>query len=598
MYSWLSYFKNALKRELPDDPVSGKEKGRSTKKNLQNLIPFIKKFWKKGITGAVIIFIVAILGFPTPLINRFLIDKVILGKQMEFLLITVLFITGLKLILKLLSAFQRFWFSRFEQEVTLDIQHTLINHTLHLPKSFFDSKDTGYLMSRLMSDAGGIRWFFSSTIVYLISSLFRFIGGVALLFYLKWQLALVVMFVLPGMVIVVKFFAKKSKILSHHGMEQHAKVHRSVQESLSTTSLIKAFSSEKKTVNTIMNNLRKSVDIGLENSTLGSVSGILISFFPDIARFIVLLVGGYWIINGEWSLGSLFAFQSYIGYVYGPAQFMATANINLQRALASLERVSALFDIVPENNIETGKKVKELKGEIEFKNVTFAYGGEEEVLSKVSFKVNKGDWLAVVGPSGVGKTTLISLILNFYKPDEGEILFDNLPAFDYCLKSLRRRIGYVSQNPTILSGTVMENLKYGNEKATDEEVKKAAKVAGIDDFIETLPNKYGEKLGEKGVNMSEGQRQRLSLTRALVRNPDIFILDEPTSALDKKTEHGIFDLLPKMVKNKTLILISHRLSTIKAASKVLFLNEKKLIASGTHNELMKKNKEYRSLLED
>ena len=216
----------------------------------------------------------------------------------------------------------------------------------------------------------------------------------------------------------------------------------------------------------------------------------------------------------------------------------------------------------------------------------------------MSFKVKPGDRLAVVGPSGVGKTTLISLILNFYKPDKGEILFDKIPASEYNLKDLRRRIGYVSQNPTILSGTVMENLKYGNEKASEDAVIKAAKTAGIDKFINKLPEKYGEKLGEKGVNMSEGQRQRLSLARALVKDPDILILDEPTSALDKIIEHEIFDLLPEYIKNKTLILISHRPSTIKSASSVLVLNEKKLVASGTHEKLIKENSDYRSLMEE
>ncbi len=598
MQSWFSYLKSALKRELPEDPLSGKNKKQNTKKNLRNLIPFVKKYWKRGVLGAVIIFIVALFGFPTPMINRFLIDKVILDKKIEYLLITVLALTGLKLFLKLLSSFQRFYFSRFEQEVTLDIQKTLIDHTLSLPKSFFDSKDTGYLMSRLMSDVGGLRWFFSSTIVHIVSSLFRFVGGAIFLIYLKWQLALVVLLVIPGMVIVVRYFANRSKILSHHGMEQNAKVHRTVQESLSTTSLIKAFSSEKKTSDKIVGHLKKSVDLGLESSTVNSVAGITIGFFPDLARFIVLLLGGYWVISGEWTLGSLLAFQSYIGYVYGPAQFLATTNINFQRSLASLERVSALFDIIPEENIKTGKKVKKLKGEIEFKNVSFGYGGEDEVLSDVSFKINSGEWLAVVGPSGVGKTTLISLILNFYKPDKGEILFDGISASEYNLKSLRRRIGYVSQNPVILSGTVTENLKYGNENATEEEVVKAAKTAGIDKFINKLPQKYDEKLGEKGVNMSEGQRQRLSIARALVRDPDILILDEPTSALDKKIEHAIFDSLPKVLKDKTLILISHRESTISAASKVLFLNEKKLVDSGTHGELILNNNDYRSLMKN
>jgi len=582
---------------MPKDPISGKDRKKNTKKNLQNLKPFVLKFWKKGILGATLILVVSLFSFPTPMINRFLIDKVILGKNMKYLLITVIALVGLRLFLKILSVFQRFYFTRFEQEVSLDIQQTLINHTLHLPKSFFDSKDTGYLMSRLMADVGGLRWFFSSTIVYLISSVFRFIGGVILLFYLKWQLAIVVLLVLPGMVIVVKYFSEKSKILSHHGMEQNAKVNRSVQETLSTTSLIKAYSSEKKTLDNITNHLRRSVDLGLERTTVSSVAGVLINLFPEIAKFIVLLAGGFWIINGEWSLGSLLAFQSYINYVYGPAQFFATANISFQNALASLERVSALFDIVPEENLKSGKKVKHLKGVLEFKNVTFSYGGKEPVLEDISFKTEPGEWVSVVGSSGVGKTTLISLILNFYKPDSGEIKFDGISSSEYNLKDLRRRIGYVSQSPVILSGTVIDNLKYGNEDAADENVFEAAKVSGIDEFIKTLPNGYEEKLGEKGVNLSEGQRQRLSLARALVRDPDIFILDEPTSALDKKIEHTIFDSLPSVIKNKTLILISHRLSTIKSASRVLFLNKKKLVATGTHEELVKSNSDYRELTE-
>jgi len=579
------------------DPISGKDRKKNTRKNLQNLKPFVLKFWKKGVWGAALILVVSLFSFPTPMINRFLIDKVILGKNMKYLLITVIVLVGLRLFLKILSVFQRFYFTRFEQEVSLDIQQTLINHTLHLPKSFFDSKDTGYLMSRLMSDVGGLRWFFSSTIVYLISSAFRFIGGVILLFYLKWQLAIAVLLVLPGMVIIVKYFSKKSKILSHHGMEQNAKVHRSVQETLSTTSLIKAYSSEKKTLDNISNHLRRSVDLGLERMTVSSVAGVLISLFPEIAKFVVLLAGGFWIINGEWSLGSLLAFQSYINYVYGPAQFFATANISFQNALASLERVSALFDIVPEENLKSGKKVKHLKGVLEFKNVTFSYGGKESALEDISFETEPGEWVAVVGSSGVGKTTLISLILNFYKPDIGEIKFDGISSSKYNLKDLRRRIGYVSQNPVILSGTVIDNLKYGNEEATDENVFKAAKVSGIDKFIKTLPNGYEEKLGEKGVNLSEGQRQRLSLARALVRDPDIFILDEPTSALDKKIEHTIFNSLPSVIKDKTLILISHRLSTIRSASRVLFLNKKKLVATGTHEELVKSNSDYRELTE-
>ena len=596
MKSWVSYLKNALKRKLPEDPISKEKEHSNIKKNLKNLKPYILKYWRKGLLGALLVLFTSLLGFPIPLITRFLIDHVILEKKLAFLVGTVLLMVAIKMVAKLTGSFQHFYFTRFEQVVILNIQKDLINRTLRLPKTFFDSKETGYLMSRLLSDVHGLRWFFSSTLVYIISSLIRFIGGVALLFYLKWQLAIVVLFILPAIVLVVRFFAGKTRILSLHSMEQSAKVTSSMQESLSTTSLIKAFSTEKKTLNNIMKQLRSSIQIGLEHSIINSVANFSIGLLPEISRLIVLLAGAYWVILGEWSLGSLLAFQSYVGYVYGPAQFLASANINLQNALASLERVSALFDVIPEDNLEKGKKIKKLNGYVEFKNVCFSYNRKEKVLENLSFKVKPGEWIAIVGPSGVGKTTLLSLILSFYKPSKGEILFDNLPVSEYCLTNLRKRIGYVSQNPSLLSGTIMDNLMYGNKDASKDQVIKAAKIAGIHNFIKNLPKGYLETLGEQGMNLSEGQRQRLALGRALIKEPDIMILDEPTSALDSIVERSIFGALPELIQSKTLFIVTHKLSTVKKVNRILLLNENKLIATGTHTELMKNNHYYRTLI--
>jgi ABC-type bacteriocin/lantibiotic exporter with double-glycine peptidase domain len=599
MISWLYYLKHALSRNLPQDPILKNGKYSSTKKNLRNLKPFVFRHWKKGLVGALLVIFTAILSFPAPMITRFLIDNVIINKQMGLLVGTILLLGGIKLAEKFSGSFQQFYFKRFEQEVILDIQHHLLDHTLKSPKSFFDSRETGYLMSRLLTDVQGLNWFFSSTLVYIISSILRFIGGVVLLIYLKWQLALLILLVLPGIIFIVRFFAKKSRVISHQDMEQRAVVSRSMQETLSTTSLIKSYSSEKKTVARLMKQLRAALNINLENTTIHSAAGLTIGFLPEVARLLVFAAGAYWIIIGEWTIGSLLAFQAYIGYVYGPAQYLATANINLQSALASLERVSALFDIVPEENLEKGRQIEKLKGHIEFKNVFFSYDGKEEILENVSFKAAPGEWIAVVGPSGVGKTTLLSLILSFYKPTKGEILFDNVPVSQYHLKGLRRRIGYVSQHPVIVSGTIMENLLYGEEstKIKRESVIKAAKTAGIHDFIESLPNTYQEELGELGVNLSEGERQRLALARALVKDPDIFILDEPTAALDSILESSIFKGLPKLLKKKTLFLVSHRLSTVKNTNKVLLLNEAKLVAAGTHQELMEKSRYYNHLMD-
>jgi ABC-type multidrug transport system fused ATPase/permease subunit len=496
----------------------------------------------------------------------------------------------------LVGAWQSFYFTRFEQGVLLDIQEDLFSRTLRLPKAFFDNKETGYLMSRLLSDVNGLRWFFSSTLVTIISSSLRFLGGIVFLVYLEWRLALASLVILPGLVFAVQLFSSRMRVLGHHGMEEQAEVSRAMQETLSSTELIKAYSSEQRTMRGLMEKLRGALQVRLEQVAVNSIAGMIISIIPQIARAIVLVIGAYWIIQGEWTLGSLLAFQSYLGYVYGPAQFLANANLQLQNALASLERVSALYDIVPEDNQGQGKKIERLKGEVDFEEVSFSYDGQETVLNEVSFQVNSGEHVAIVGPSGVGKTTLVSLILRFYKPTEGEIFLDGYPASEFELDSLRQRIGYVSQSTLLLSGTITDNLSYGNPKASDEQIIHAAKVAGIHDFIISLPNGYDAPVGERGVNLSEGQKQRLSIARALIKEPDILVLDEPTSALDSLTEKTIFDRLPEMVREKTTFIIAHRLSTIQNSDRILLLNEKCLVAIGTHQELLKNSPYYRTLV--
>jgi ATP-binding cassette subfamily B protein len=596
MNTWFTYLKQGLSHDLPEDHIAGREGYASTKANLQNLRPFVARHWRKGVLGAFLILSSALLGFPQPLINRYLIDDVILGRQLSLLAGAVLLLAGVKALGMLASLLEQFYFARFEQEVLLDIQHDLLDRALRFPKSFFDDKETGYLMSRLSSDVQGLRWFFSSTLVLVISNVLHFVGGVVLLLYLEWKLAIVALVILPGLVIGMRYFSRKMRVLSHQGMERQANVSRRMQESLSATSLIKAFVSEKREVDRMMSELRAAFQISLERVAVGSVASMSIGALGDVARLVILVVGAYEVIVGDWSLGSLLAFQAYLGYIYGPARFLATMSLQLQDALAALERVSALFDIVPEENLDGGKRVERLSGEIEFKNVSFSYDGREPVLQDLSCLIRAGEHVAIVGPSGVGKTTLVSLILRFYKPTQGEIGFDGLPASEYELRSLRQRIGYVSQSTLLLSGTISDNLRYGNPEASEKEVVRAAKVAGIHDFIVSLPEGYDSPVGERGVNLSEGQKQRMAIARALIKDPDIVVLDEPTSSLDSVVEKSIFDALPTLVRDKTLFVVAHRLSTIQNSDRILLLNEKRLIAMGTHQELLASNDYYRSLV--
>ena len=596
VHNWFSYLKNGLSRKMPEDRLVGKEGYSGLKANLQNLRPFVSRHWWKGLLGAGLIIFTSLLGFPQPLIMRYVVDDVILNRQLGLLFGAILLLIGIFLAEHLANLLQKYYFARFEQEVTLDIQKDLLDHTLSLPKSFFDDNQTGYLMSRLSSDVEGLRWFFSGTIVHIFSNTIRCIGGLGLLFYLEWRLAIGVLVILPFIAISVRYFSRKVHVLSHQSMEKQAMVSSMFQESLSSVSLIKAFSSEARTTGRLMSGLKGTFQISMEQSTVSSVASFIINSMPAVARGVVLALGAYLVIDGQWTLGSLLAFQAYLGYVFGPAQYLASANLELQNARASLERVSALFDIVPEEKIGVGKTVDRLKGEIEFKNVSFSYDDREPVLEDVSFRIHAGEQVAIVGPSGVGKTTLMSLILRFYRPASGEIYFDGSPATDYEVGSLRRRIGYVSQSTLLLSGTIMENLRYGNPEANEEQVMQATKAAGIHEFIQSLPAGYKTEIGEKGVNLSEGQKQRLSIARALVKNPDILVLDEPTSALDSKTEKSIFSMLPSLVRDKTLFVAAHRLSTIKNSDSILLLNENRLIAVGTHQSLLETNEYYRSLV--
>lgn len=598
MRNWFFYLKNGLARKRTEDrfAASAASSRRTAKELFRGFVPFFKKSRRRFALGLGLVFLTAAASIPLPFLGRFLIDDVIMKRQLPLLAWTILAMIVLAVASRLLDLYQQYYFERFHQEVVLDIQAGLLDRVFHFGKPFFDESRTGYLMKRLEGDVHGTGWFFSGSMAVMVESFFRFLGGAIFLLYLDWRLAMIVGVILPGIALMVRYFSGKLRTLSNETMESQADVTGHFQESLANMTLIKAFTAEGKTLGQLVGTLKKALNIAIEQATVHAAAGMVITSLPGIARAVVLLIGAYWVIVGHWSLGSLFAFQAYLFYVFGPVQSLTAANLEMQGALASANRIANLFDLVPEENTGRGVSVARLNGEIEFKAVSFAYDADVPILEDVHFSIRGGERIALVGTSGVGKTTLISLILRFYKPTGGEIFFDSRPASDFEVASLRKRIGYVPQQNWLLSGTILENILYGDPAAGLDDAVTAAKAAGIHEFITTLPGGYQTTVGERGISLSEGQRQRICIARAILKDTDIVLIDEPFSALDGHTGDTLASALLPVFHGKTVIVVTNHPRLLVQVDRIFLLREKPVEAVGTHAELLVRSPFYRGLL--
>lgn len=563
--------------------------------SLGKLSPFILKHLPQLMVCLLFLLIKSGIDIMIPLLYKGLIDKLLIERQLQLFASIIGGIAVLLVVSMLLESLLSFLSNRLEQEVIYDIQTDLFKHVLALPKSYFDKQETGYILTRLSTDVMGLRSLLASSMVQIISGLILMLGGIIMMYSMDWRLASAAIFTLPLFALFVWFIGKKLRSLGHGFMERYTKAFNIMNESVHKATHIKAFANQAKETERFNKEAANSKAAMLEQVAVRGISSTLVELLINGSRLIVLVVGVLLLFNNQTTIGALFAFLTYVGLVYSPVKALTHLGLGLQEALVSLERINHLYKLAPEDT-QTGKEAKKLKGDIEFRNVSFSYGNNETVLEDISFKINSGERIAIVGASGAGKTSILSLLLCFYKPVTGGIYFDGINAEQYSINSLRKRIGYVSQNNILLSGTILENLYYGNPNANIQEVIEAAKAVEIHDFIESLPEGYNTVVTDGEGGLSQGQRQRISFARALICNADIIVLDEPTGALDNITEQNIYNSLPDIIGDRTIILVTHRIANIKEDYKVFYINNKRLAATGTHAQLLKTNTEYRIMV--
>lgn len=535
-----------------------------------------------------------------PLIVRYITGTVVYLPKGE-ILPKILFLGGVMIILVAVQCFSNYFIGNYGHVMGAKIEYNMrkeiFEHYQKLSFSFYDNQKVGQLMSRITNDLFDITELLHHGPENVVISFIKFAGTLSILAWMNWRLALAAFVLIPVMFVYAYILNKKMKRAFKTNREKVADINARIEDNLSGIRVVKSFANEEIEREKFMEGNRGFLD-SKKNSYfyMGQYHAGLTAFITMIT-VVVIVVGAVLLSNGTMNAPDLITFLLYISNFTEPVQKLINFTEQFQNGITGYERFREILSIDPEiKECENPVEAKDIRGEVVFDDVGFRYEeGQEKVLSHVSLKVNAGEYVALVGTSGAGKTTLCSLIPRFYEVTFGTILLDGIDVRKYTLSSLRKSIGVVQQDVYLFAGTVLDNIRYGKVEATREEVIQAAKDANAHEFIMGLPQGYDTNIGQRGVKLSGGQKQRLSIARVFLKNPPVLIFDEATSALDNESEKVVQESLEKLAKNRTTFVIAHRLSTIRNAQRILILTEEGISEEGSHEELMKKHGVYYNL---
>lgn len=543
-----------------------------------------------GLLGSMIAF--TAVTFPIPLLVRQIVDGAIPRGQVDELWWVgggLVFLVALR---GSLAYGTRYLAVVAQERLLVDVQTTLLDHVLTLPQVFFQERQAGYLMARIRSDPAVAKDFFLGTLS-LINDLLFLLVGAGLLLYLDWRLALLALSVLPALALASKRLNARMGILCQDIQEGDAQVSRELGEGLAAAMVSRLLGLRAWIVQRVSASMISLQRANVRTNTFGAMVGGVLTFLTGVGPMLLLIFGAYQVIRGQLTLGTVIAFMSLLAYLYGPTQSIVTTRLSLQRAKVAAERIFELLDEASEP--DEGPALTVSAGQVELRRVSFTYPSGKVALRDVSLRVEPGEWVALVGSTGSGKSTLLSLIVRLFPIPDGTVSVDGQDVIEVSLASLRREVLLVTQDVFLFSGTVSENIQLGNPRVTDGETLVVAQALGVSMFIGELPEGYQTLVGERGAKLSGGQRQMIALARAVLQRPKVLLLDEATSALDSETEGRVLEALRSLLPATTVVLAAHRLSTVRAADRIVVLKDGCLEQEGRHDELIVTPGEYREV---
>ena len=572
---------------------SGKVKGVNIfERYIKLMLPQKKLFIYAFLASA----LTTLLGIVSSLFNNVIYDEILTYQQKDALKIMLVVFLGISFTSTVLGFIRQWILLHLSIKIDIPLMLGYFEHIYKLPMKFFSTRKTGDITTRF-SDAFTIKNIFTGIALSLIMDISMALMSGVILFRMNSQLFSIILFMTVVSIILVFIFKQPYKKINEEQMQQASVLNSEIIEGLRAVETIKGNANEDTELESIEKEYIKSLRIGYKESMLSNVQGTISSIISGMGNIVLLYVGISSVINNELTLGSYMAFMTLSGYFMNPISNLVGLQLQIQEANISMKRLSEIMDYEREEKEDEQQEITGVDGDIEIKNLTFRYGNRKPALDNISFTIPKGQKVALVGASGSGKSTIAKLLLRYYEPENGEITIDGADISEYSNSSLRKAISYVPQNIELFSKSIYDNIRVSRMNATLEEVKEAAKKADAHEFIKKLPMQYHTYLEEAGNGLSGGEKQRIALARAFLKDNKFYIMDESTSNLDFATENIIFDMIYNKFRKKTMLIIAHRLATVKNCDKIIVMDKGRIIEQGNHEELLKRKGKYWKLWE-